>query len=220
MRHVAALWTDTLCKNSARDEEETRKKGTAVREDRRKGEGCKADPQDSSDPTRCEQTRRGLWSATGSARVSIWRTHGQNEEEDGEVRENGKEIGRGEESQGKGGQVNEGGDDVHSPAYGLAVTSAGGRNEALLLVSSTSTIGRGAVPDEFAQREWRRAAELTAAHVLPIRASYVTALAGLPALHKGPFDRALIAKAKAEGPLTSPLRDYSVQTILVVGGRA
>jgi hypothetical protein len=54
--------------------------------------------------------------------------------------------------------------------------------------------------------------------VLPIRASYVTALAGLPALHKGPFDRALIAQAKAEGPLTSPLRDYSVQTILVLGG--
>lgn len=45
---------------------------------------------------------------------------------------------------------------------------------------------------------------------------HVTALAGLPALHKGPFDRALIAQAKAEGPLTSPLRDYSVQTIQVV----
>src|SRR5205809_1874577 len=31
---------------------------------------------------------------------------------------------------------------------------------------------------------WRRATELTAAHVLPIRASHVTALAALPMLHK------------------------------------
>ena len=64
---------------------------------------------------------------------------------------------------------------------------------------------------------WRQATELTAARVLPIRASHVTALAGLPALHKDPFDRILIAQAKAEGLglLTSdgPLSDYPVQTI-------
>ena len=64
---------------------------------------------------------------------------------------------------------------------------------------------------------WRQAIELTAARVLPIRASHVTALAGLPALHKDPFDRILIAQAKAEGVglLTSDgsLRDYPVQTI-------
>jgi len=124
MRHAAAPWTDTLCKNSARDEEERNGggEGARAREDRRKGDGCKAGPQVGSDPTHYEQTRRGLWSGTGSARVSIWRTHGQDDEEGGEVRENGKEIGRGEESQSKGGQVTEGGDDVHSPAYGLAVT--------------------------------------------------------------------------------------------------
>jgi PIN domain nuclease of toxin-antitoxin system len=53
--------------------------------------------------------------------------------------------------------------------------------------------------------------------VLPIPASHVTALAGLPALHKGPFDRILIAQAKAEslGLVTgdSPPSDYPVQTI-------
>ena len=64
---------------------------------------------------------------------------------------------------------------------------------------------------------WRRATELTAARVLQIRASHVTALAGLPALHRDPFDRILIAQAKAEGLglVTSDgqLSDYPVQTI-------
>jgi len=71
MQHAAALWTETLCENSAP--------------------------------------------------VSIWRTHGQNDEEGGEVRENGKEICRGEESQSKEGQVSEGWNHGRSPAYGLAV---------------------------------------------------------------------------------------------------
>ena len=46
---------------------------------------------------------------------------------------------------------------------------------------------------------WRRATDLMAARVLPIRASHVTALAALPTLHKDPFDRILIAQAVAEG---------------------
>jgi PIN domain nuclease of toxin-antitoxin system len=46
---------------------------------------------------------------------------------------------------------------------------------------------------------WRRATELTAARVLQIRGSHVTALAALPMLHKDPFDRILIAQAVAEG---------------------
>ena len=46
---------------------------------------------------------------------------------------------------------------------------------------------------------WRRATELTAARVLNIRASHITALAALPILHKDPFDRILVAQAKAEG---------------------
>ena len=46
---------------------------------------------------------------------------------------------------------------------------------------------------------WHRATNLTAARVLPIRASHVTALAALPPFHKDPFDRILIAQAVAEG---------------------
>jgi PIN domain nuclease of toxin-antitoxin system len=64
---------------------------------------------------------------------------------------------------------------------------------------------------------WRRAIELLAARVLPIRASHVTALAALPALHKDPFDRILIAQAVAEGlslvTNDEPLRAYPVRTI-------
>jgi PIN domain nuclease of toxin-antitoxin system len=64
---------------------------------------------------------------------------------------------------------------------------------------------------------WRRATELTAARVLPIRARHVTALAPLPMLHKDPFDRILIAQAVAEGLpfLTNddPIDEYPVRTI-------
>jgi PIN domain nuclease of toxin-antitoxin system len=64
---------------------------------------------------------------------------------------------------------------------------------------------------------WRQAIELTAARVLPIRASHITALAALPMLHKDPFDRILIAQAKAErlGLVTNdaPMGAYPVQTI-------
>jgi PIN domain nuclease of toxin-antitoxin system len=64
---------------------------------------------------------------------------------------------------------------------------------------------------------WRRATELTAARVLPVRASHVTAFAALPALHKDPFDRILIAQAVAEGlglvTNNEPMRKYPVRTI-------
>ena len=64
---------------------------------------------------------------------------------------------------------------------------------------------------------WRRATELTAARVLLIRASHITALAALPWLHKDPFDRILIAQAKAEGLalLTNdgPIGEYPIQTV-------
>jgi PIN domain nuclease of toxin-antitoxin system len=46
---------------------------------------------------------------------------------------------------------------------------------------------------------WMRVAELFGGRVLPIRSSHVTALAGLPDLHRDPFDRILIAQAVAEG---------------------
>ena len=64
---------------------------------------------------------------------------------------------------------------------------------------------------------WRRATELVAARVLPIRPSHVTALAGLPKLHKDPFDRILIAQAVAEGldfvTNDEPIGEYPVRTI-------
>jgi PIN domain nuclease of toxin-antitoxin system len=64
---------------------------------------------------------------------------------------------------------------------------------------------------------WRRATELVAARVLPIRASHVTALAALPMLHKDPFDRILIAQAVAEGldllTKDEPISQYPVGTI-------
>ena len=64
---------------------------------------------------------------------------------------------------------------------------------------------------------WRRATELIAARVLPIRASHVTALAALPRLHNDPFDRILIAQAIAEGlelvTNDEPIRGYPVRTI-------
>lgn len=64
---------------------------------------------------------------------------------------------------------------------------------------------------------WRRATELTAARVLPIRTSHVTALAALPMLHKDPFDRILIAQALAEGldfvTNDEPISEYPIRTI-------
>ncbi len=64
---------------------------------------------------------------------------------------------------------------------------------------------------------WRRATELMAARVLLIRASHITALAALPLLHKDPFDRILIAQAKAEGLALvtndAPIGQYPVQTV-------
>ncbi len=64
---------------------------------------------------------------------------------------------------------------------------------------------------------WRRATELLAARVLPIRASHVTALAALPMLHKDPFDRILIAQAIAEGvdfvTNDEPIGEYAVRTV-------
>jgi PIN domain nuclease of toxin-antitoxin system len=64
---------------------------------------------------------------------------------------------------------------------------------------------------------WRQATELTSARVLHIRPTHITALAVLPMLHKDPFDRILIAQAKAEGLglVTSdePIGEYPIQTI-------
>ena len=46
---------------------------------------------------------------------------------------------------------------------------------------------------------WNRASQLLGAEVLPIRASHVGAIAGLPGIHRDPFDRILVAQAIVEG---------------------
>ena len=64
---------------------------------------------------------------------------------------------------------------------------------------------------------WERATGLLAAAVLSIRTGHVSALHGLPELHKDPFDRILIAQAQAEGLalVTSDdlVRRYAVKTL-------
>lgn len=64
---------------------------------------------------------------------------------------------------------------------------------------------------------WRQATELTSARILHIRPSHITALATLPMLHKDPFDRILIAQAKAEGlaliTKDGPIGEYPVHTL-------
>jgi PIN domain nuclease of toxin-antitoxin system len=64
---------------------------------------------------------------------------------------------------------------------------------------------------------WRRATDLTAARILQIRASHITAMAALPMIHRDPFDRILIAQAVAEGlgfvTNDGMVSDYPVQTM-------
>jgi PIN domain nuclease of toxin-antitoxin system len=64
---------------------------------------------------------------------------------------------------------------------------------------------------------WNRTIESLGSTILSIRANHVSALSGLPDLHKDPFDRMLLAQAAAEG-LTlitsdSQMRRYSVETL-------
>jgi PIN domain nuclease of toxin-antitoxin system len=46
---------------------------------------------------------------------------------------------------------------------------------------------------------WSRATEILGGDILSVRAAHISALAGLPDIHKDPFDRMLIAQASAEG---------------------
>ena len=65
---------------------------------------------------------------------------------------------------------------------------------------------------------WRQATELVAARILHIRPTHVTALVALPMIHKDPFDRILIAQAKAEGlglvTNDGSIGQYPIQTLL------
>ena len=64
---------------------------------------------------------------------------------------------------------------------------------------------------------WERATDLLGSHVLSIRAGHIGALAGLPELHKDPFDRMLIAQSAAEGftlvTKDAAVRGYPVRTL-------
>jgi len=64
---------------------------------------------------------------------------------------------------------------------------------------------------------WRRATDLTAARILQIQASHITAMAALPMIHRDPFDRILIAQAVAEGlgfvTNDGMVSGYAVQTM-------
>jgi PIN domain nuclease of toxin-antitoxin system len=47
---------------------------------------------------------------------------------------------------------------------------------------------------------WERVCQLSGEdHILPIRGRHISAFVDLPTLHHDPFDRILVAKAKAEG---------------------
>jgi PIN domain nuclease of toxin-antitoxin system len=46
---------------------------------------------------------------------------------------------------------------------------------------------------------WSRATEMLGGDILSIRTAHISVLAGLPDVHKDPFDRMLIAQASAEG---------------------
>lgn len=46
---------------------------------------------------------------------------------------------------------------------------------------------------------WSRATETLGGDILAIRTAHISVLAGLPPVHKDPFDRMLIAQAAAEG---------------------
>jgi len=46
---------------------------------------------------------------------------------------------------------------------------------------------------------WSRATEMLGGNILGIRTAHISLLAGLPDVHKDPFDRMLIAQASAEG---------------------
>ena len=58
---------------------------------------------------------------------------------------------------------------------------------------------RGGLDIDDVPAWWRRVTTTADLRVLSIRASHVTVLASLPAIHKDPFDRMLVAQAVAEG---------------------
>ncbi|HEV8041373.1 MAG TPA: type II toxin-antitoxin system VapC family toxin [Bryobacteraceae bacterium] len=64
---------------------------------------------------------------------------------------------------------------------------------------------------------WSRATDLSGGVILSIRPAHISVLAGLPPIHKDPFDRLLVAQAVSEGLVivTSDEKvcDYPVKTL-------
>ena len=64
---------------------------------------------------------------------------------------------------------------------------------------------------------WSRATDLSGGVILSIRPAHISVLAGLPPIHKDPFDRLLVAQAVSEGLaiITSDqeICDYPVKTL-------
>ncbi len=64
---------------------------------------------------------------------------------------------------------------------------------------------------------WSRATLLIGGEILSIRAAHISALAGLPEIHKDPFDRILISQAAVEGLTVvssdEQMRKYPVKVI-------
>lgn len=64
---------------------------------------------------------------------------------------------------------------------------------------------------------WSRATNLLGGEILSIRADHISALAGLPDLHRDPFDRMLVAQAAAEGLVflggDEQIRRYAIKTL-------
>jgi PIN domain nuclease of toxin-antitoxin system len=64
---------------------------------------------------------------------------------------------------------------------------------------------------------WSRATIFLGGDILSIRAAHISAMAGLPDLHKDPFDRMLVAQAVTEGLVflssDDQIRRYSLKTL-------
>jgi PIN domain nuclease of toxin-antitoxin system len=55
---------------------------------------------------------------------------------------------------------------------------------------------------------WSRATDMLGGDILSIRMAHISVFAGLPDIHKDPFDRMLIAQASAEGLALIPCDEH------------
>ena len=79
-------------------------------------------------------------------------------------------------------------------------------------------VGKGKLPIPDPVAWWERVSQLVGEdHILPIRSRHISALVHVPDLHQDPFDRILIAQAKAEGlTLVTPDSDIARYSVPVL----